>query len=278
MTAATCAQPPAAAPDALAVEGVSIAFGALRAVEGVHLRLPPGARHALIGPNGAGKSTLVGLMTGMLRPSAGRVLLGGRDVTRHDMAARARQGLARSFQTTSLFPEMTARESVTLAVAERDGLTARWIRPLRSWRRQGEEAAGILCDLGLLAISDRPVGELAYGHQRIVEIALALALRPRVLLLDEPAAGIPAGESARLFEVLERLPADVALLFIEHDMHLVRRFARHVTVLAGGRVLAEGTPAAVAADPQVRAAYLGTARAERGGTEPGRSETGEARR
>ncbi len=268
MTAALADSPRATAtpPDtmALAVEGISINFGALMAVRAVDLNLPVGARHALIGPNGAGKSTLVGLMTGVLQPTAGRVKLRGEDVTALGMPARVKRGLARTFQVTQLFPEMTGLEATALAVAERDGLTARWLRPLRSYRAQSDEAGEILHTLGVLALAGRPIGELAYGQQRIMEISLALAAKPRVLLLDEPAAGIPAGESTRLFEVLDRLPSEIALLFIEHDMHLVRRFARDVTVLAAGAVLASGTPPEVAANPLVQDAYLG----RRGGMHP----------
>lgn len=242
---------------ALSAERLSISFGSLAAVRNVDLALPVGARHALIGPNGAGKSTLVGLMTGALKSHTGRVLLRGDDVTALGMPLRVKRGLARTFQVTSLFPEMTALEATSLAICERDGFTARWLRSLASYRAQTDEAAEILRELGVLTIANIPMGELAYGHQRVMEIALALAARPRVLLLDEPAAGIPAGESGKLFEVLERLPVDLALLFIEHDMHLVRRFARHVTVLAAGAVLSEGSPIDVASDPRVQEAYLG---------------------
>ncbi|MFD2238072.1 ABC transporter ATP-binding protein [Aureimonas populi] len=248
----------ARAAEALAVERVSVSFGELKAVREVSLRLPQGARHALIGPNGAGKSTLVGAITGAVSASGGRVLLNGEDLTRLGISARARRGLARTFQITSLFPEMTAIDSVALAIAEREGLTWRFLAPLGSRAAVMDEAREILEELGLADLLGRVVGELAYGHQRVMEIAIALASRPRVLLLDEPAAGIPAGESQRLFEVLERLSRDVTVLFIEHDMHLVRRFARRVTVLAAGQVLAEGTPAEVAADAGVRDAYLGT--------------------
>lgn len=243
--------------DALSVEDVSIRFGALQAVDSVSLQLAPGARHALIGPNGAGKSTFVGLVTGTLRPDSGRVLLDGQDVTRAGFSARVRRGLVRSFQVTSLFSEMSALESVLLAIAEREGKSARMLRPLNRYDAFVDEAAEILRSVGLIGVARRRVSELAYGQQRVVEIALALAARPRVLVLDEPAAGIPAGESTRLFEVLEGLPEGVALLFVEHDMHLVRRFAQAVTVLAGGKVLARGAPAHVAANPAVQDAYLG---------------------
>lgn len=242
---------------ALSIEDASISFGELKAVDTVSLQLAVGERHALIGPNGAGKSTFVGLVTGTLRPDGGRILLGGRDVSGIGFSGRVKRGLVRTFQVTSLFSEMCALDSVALAIAEREGKTARMFRPLSRYGAVQDEALDILAQVGLADVSRRPVSELAYGQQRVVEIAIALASRPRVLVLDEPAAGIPAGESTRLFEVLERLPGDVSLLFVEHDMHLVRRFAQKVTVLAAGKILARGTPQQVAANPLVQDAYLG---------------------
>lgn len=242
---------------ALQLKGLSVRFGQLKAVDGVDLTLESGGRHALIGPNGAGKSTLVNLITGALPADSGTVALLGRDVSALSFAGRVRAGLVRTFQVTSLFPEMTPVDQVTMAVLERERKTARLLRPLRRYGAAVDEAVTILARLGLGGVAHRPVAELAYGQQRIVELALALAARPRVLVLDEPAAGIPAGESTRLFEVLEELPGDVALLFVEHDMRLVRRFARNVTVLVAGQVIAEGPPEQIAADPRVQDAYLG---------------------
>ena len=242
---------------ALAADGLCRSFGSLRVADTVSFTLPVGARHALIGPNGAGKTTLINLLTGILRPDAGRVFLGGDEVTALDPDRRVKRGLARTFQINALFPALTPLEAVTLAVCERLGLAGGWHRRLTSCRAAIEEAYQLLAALRLVDDCDRPTRELAYGRQRLLEIALALAAKPRVLLLDEPAAGVPAGESAELFEVIASLPADIAVLFIEHDMHLVFRFATRIIVLAAGRILAEGTPAEIAADPAVREVYLG---------------------
>lgn len=242
----------------LQTQGLSVSFGRLMAIDAVDLTLTEGARHALIGPNGAGKTTLINLLCGALRPTKGTVTLRGRDVTALDIAQRARQGLVRTFQINSLFPGLTPLLSLVLAVCERDGLGARWWQSLRRHTAAFDEAAHWLDHLGLTAISDVPVGQLAYGHQRLLEIALALACRPRVLLLDEPAAGLPAGESGAVLDVIDALPPDISVLLIEHDMKLVFRFARTLSVLSQGRLIAQGAPQAVAADPTVRSVYLGT--------------------
>jgi branched-chain amino acid transport system ATP-binding protein len=226
----------------------------------IELALPPGVRYALIGPNGAGKTTLVNLVTGMLRPDAGHVFLGGEDVTRLPPAQRVRRGLARTFQINALFPHLTALESVTLAVCERRGVGATWWRTLTRHRDEVDEAYEVLRSLGLGAVCHRPTRELAYGQQRLVEIALALATRPRVLLLDEPAAGVPREESHHLFAAIAGLSPDLTVLFIEHDMHVVFRFASRVIVMVGGQILVEGTPSEIAADPRVREVYLGGGR------------------
>ncbi|MDF1485985.1 ABC transporter ATP-binding protein [Ramlibacter sp. H39-3-26] len=244
---------------ALHARGLGIAFGALRALDGVSLALEPGARQALIGPNGAGKTTLINLLTGVLRPASGSITLGGLDVTRHGSDRRARAGLARTFQVNALFPSLTPLQSVLLALCEREGLGGAWWRPLRRQSALFDEAHALLARLGLGPLAGTPVAALAYGSQRLLEIALALATRPRILLLDEPAAGVPAGERVALFEVIAVLPADIGILLIEHDMDLVFRFARRISVLVAGRILAEGTPEEIAADPRVRAAYLGPA-------------------
>jgi branched-chain amino acid transport system ATP-binding protein len=243
---------------ALAAEGLGRSFGSLRVADHVSFTLPVGARHALIGPNGAGKTTLINLLTGMLRPDTGRVFLDGTEVTELDPDRRVKRGLARTFQINALFPALTPLEAVTLAVCERLGLAGDWRRRLTSCRAAIEEAHQLLASLRLIDDCDRPTRELAYGRQRLLEIALALAARPKVLLLDEPAAGVPTAESAELFEVIAALPSDIAVLFIEHDMHLVFRFATRIIVLAAGRILAEGTPAEIAADPGVREVYLGS--------------------
>jgi branched-chain amino acid transport system ATP-binding protein len=242
---------------ALAARGVDKRFGSLVVAADVNLTLPPGARHALIGPNGAGKTTLINLMTGMLRPDAGQILLGGEDVTAFAPEERVRRGLARTYQINSLFPNLTALESVTLAVCERRRVAQTWWRRLIAYREEIEEAHHILGALMLGTVCHRPARELAYGQQRLLEIALALASRPKVLLLDEPAAGVPRDESKELFAAIAGLSRDIAVLFIEHDMELVFRFASRVIVMVGGSILVEGTPAEIAADPQVRAVYLG---------------------
>ena len=247
---------------ALVACGVDKRFGSLVVAANVNLALPPGARHALIGPNGAGKTTLINLMTGMLRPDGGRILLGGDDVTALAPERRVRRGLARTYQINSLFPHLTALESVTLAVCERRRVAQTWWRRLIAYREEIEEAHQILGALMLGAVCHRPARELAYGQQRLLEIALALASRPKVLLLDEPAAGVPREESKELFAAIAGLSRDIAVLFIEHDMELVFRFASRVVVMVGGSILVEGTPAEIASDPQVRAVYLGKAQRE----------------
>ena len=244
---------------ALQTQDLGISFGAFHAVSGVNLSLEPGARQALIGPNGAGKTTLINLLTGVYRPSKGRIRMNGEDITSWSADRRARQGLARTFQINTLFPSLTPLSSVVLAISEREGLGAVWWRPLRRHAAVYDEAHALLARLKLDALADVPVSELAYGKQRLLEIALALAAKPRILLLDEPAAGVPEDESGELFEVIDELPADISVLFIEHDMKLVFRFSRRISVLVTGQVLTEGTPAEIGRDPRVREVYLGQA-------------------
>jgi branched-chain amino acid transport system ATP-binding protein len=228
----------------------------------IDLALPRGVRYALIGPNGAGKTTLINLITGMLRPDSGQIFLGdGEDATeitslRPDK--RVHRGLARTFQINQLFPQLTPLEAVTLAILEREGSSKVWWRSLPAYEKAAEEAHGILASLNLKDLLNRQAKELAYGQQRLVEIALALATRPRVLLLDEPAAGVPRTESAELFEVIARLSSELTILFIEHDMEVVFRFASRILVMVGGRILVEGTPAEISRDERVREVYLGT--------------------
>ena len=242
---------------ALSTRDLSRRFGALAAVDGVSLSIPHGARHALIGPNGAGKTTLINLLTGALAPSSGEVYLGEERITALPAHARVKRGLVRTYQVTSLFPRLTVEESVLLAVLERAG--AGWqLAPAASGHEGArEETRALLAQLGLAGDAARLAAELPYGRQRLLEIALALASRPAILLLDEPAAGIPSAESIEVLTAIAALPADVSVLFIEHDMDLVFRFAQRITVLVAGRVLMEGTPAEVAADERVRAVYLG---------------------
>ena len=244
----------------LSTRGLDKRFGSLVVAHGIQLALPPGARYALIGPNGAGKTTLINLMTGMLRPDAGQIFLGGEEITSLGPTARVKRGLVRTFQINTLFPDLSALEAVTLAICERHGHSRIWWRRLAAYREALDEAYGILASLMLGPDCYRLTRELAYGQQRLLEIALALATRPRVLLLDEPAAGVPRGESAALFSVIAGLSQEVTVLFIEHDMDVVFRFASRIIVLVGGRVLVEGTPEEIAADRRVREVYLGQRR------------------
>jgi branched-chain amino acid transport system ATP-binding protein len=242
---------------ALETVGLHKRFGALVVANDINFRLEPGARHALIGPNGAGKTTFINLITGRLSPSAGQVLLGGRDVTVLPQAVRVRRGLGRTFQINTLFRGLSVLENVALAVAEREGRGGDMFRSASSRRSVLEQAYALLQQLRFAEDALTRVQELPYGKQRLVEIAIALGLQPTVLLLDEPAAGVPSAESATIIEMIEQLPPDIAVLIIEHDMDLVFRFARRITVLVQGRVLIEGTPAEIAADARVREVYLG---------------------
>ena len=242
---------------ALETVGLEKTFGGIVAANRVSLKLEKGARHALIGPNGAGKTTLINLLTGVLRPNAGRILLDGVDITTAARHRRARWGLTRTFQINQLFPSLTPLEAVYLVIAEREGKGAVW------WRRAGhddalaDEAAALLARFGLAEVANVLTSTLSYGLQRLLEIALALASQPSVLLLDEPAAGIPEGERDQILAIVAELPRTVTILLVEHDMDLVFSFAERITVLVGGAILAEGTPAEIAADANVRAAYLG---------------------
>ncbi|MBS0322026.1 MAG: ABC transporter ATP-binding protein [Proteobacteria bacterium] len=243
----------------LATHGLRKVFGGLTATDNVSLTLATGARHALIGPNGAGKTTLVNLLTGTFPPTAGRIELGGDDITALPSHVRVQRGLARTFQINQLFMGFTPEETLALAVAQREGLARRMLKPLGSFAPLVDEVADLLARFHLTDFARRRVRELAYGQQRLVEIALAVAARPRVLLLDEPVAGVPTGESGEILDTLAALPADVSVLLIEHDMDLVFRFATQITVLVNGAVLVEGPSEAIARDPAVKAAYLGEA-------------------
>lgn len=244
---------------ALELLGLRKSFGGLVVTDDVNLRLNAGARHALIGPNGAGKSTLVGLVCGAIRPDDGQVLLFGRDLTRVSIHARVKAGLVRSFQITSLFPRLTAFENVLLAVNEHEGVAGRLWQSVHDLRTNRDRCHQILEELQISDQADMPVQDMSYGEQRLVEIALVLALKPRVLLLDEPAAGIPSTETGLLLDALRKLPAEMAILMIEHDMGMVREFCTDTTVLVSGRVLASGTTAEVMNSDAVRDVYLGRA-------------------
>jgi branched-chain amino acid transport system ATP-binding protein len=242
---------------ALATRGLAKRFGSLVVAEDIAIELPAGVRYALIGPNGAGKTTLINLITGMLRPDAGAIFLGDGEITALPPDERVRRGLVRTYQINSLFPHLTVLESVTLVVCERRRVAQTWWRQLAAYSHEIDEAYEILAALTLGPACHRVTRELPYGQQRLLEIALALATRPKVLLLDEPAAGVPREESKDLFAAIAGLSRDITVLFIEHDMDLVFRFASRVIVMVGGRVLVEGTPAEIASDPRVRAVYLG---------------------
>jgi branched-chain amino acid transport system ATP-binding protein len=242
---------------ALATRGLSMSFGSLVVARDIEMSLPVGARYALIGPNGAGKTTLINLMTGMLTPNAGRIVLGDEDITDLEPQDRVRRGLARTFQINTLFAGLNALEAVTLVVAERRGIAGMFWKNIAVHHEAIEEAYDILARLRLGDCCYQATRELPYGRQRLLEIALALATKPKVLLLDEPAAGVPQEESGDIFEVVASLSDDLTLLFIEHDMHVVFRFATHIIVLVGGAIFTQGSPAEIAANPGVREVYLG---------------------
>jgi len=241
----------------LEVRDLTKCFDGLQVAAGLSLDLAAGDRTALIGPNGAGKTSFVNLVSGHLRPDAGTIRLAGADITRLAPAARVRQGLARSFQVTRLFPSLTAEEHVALALLQREGRTGRLFGSYRAMPEVVDEARAILGLLQLEGVAAVPAGAIAYGQQRLLEIALVLALRPRVLLLDEPAAGVPHADSALIERALAHLPAELAVLLIEHDMEFVFRFARRVIVLVEGAIIFAGSAAEAAASPAVREAYLG---------------------
>jgi len=241
----------------LQTRNLSKSFGGFVASNNVSLSIQPGARQALIGPNGAGKTTLINLLTGFLEPNSGEVFLMGANVTRLAQHQRVKRGLVRTFQINQLFAEMSVLESVTLSACERLGLGWRWWQPVERHLAALDAATELLATLRLLDVAHEKVRSLPYGRQRLVEIALALASRPQVLLLDEPAAGVPASESRELFESIARLPKDVTILLIEHDMDLVFRFAERISVMVGGALLAEDVPEVIARDRRVREVYLG---------------------
>jgi len=232
-------------------------FGALTAARDIDFRLEAGARHALIGPNGAGKTTFINLLTGVLSPTSGAILLRGRDITRVDQAQRVKLGIARTFQINRLFRRLTVLENVYIAVAERVGAAPSKFQPAGARRDVVEEAMGLLATLKLTADAGRLVSDLPYGRQRLVEIAISLGLKPEILLLDEPAAGVPSAESHIILDAIDGLPREIGVLIIDHDMDLVFRFAERITVMVSGAVFATGTPQEIGADPNVRAVYLG---------------------
>ncbi|MFM2119306.1 MAG: Lipopolysaccharide export system ATP-binding protein LptB [Pseudomonadota bacterium] len=245
-------------PVVLQTLGLCKQFGGLAATRDVSLSLRRGARQALIGPNGAGKTTLVNQLTGVLAPSSGRIELAGRDITALPAHRRVGLGLVRTFQINQLWAGLTPRASLALVVSQRLGRSRRWWQALADDREVAAEVEALLARFRLDDCADRKTAELAYGKRRLLEIALAVALQPQVLLLDEPAAGVPAGERADILATLAALPAEVAVLLIEHDMDLVFSFAERITVLVSGALLTEGPREQIAADPEVRAVYLGS--------------------
>jgi branched-chain amino acid transport system ATP-binding protein len=242
---------------ALETRGLLKRFGGLVATNDVSFRLEQGARHALIGPNGAGKTTFINLLTGVLAPTSGQILLEGEDITRLRPELRVQRGLARTFQINQLFPAMTPLETLGLAVSERMGGGRDWWRVIGSKHEIIDEIVEVAQRFRLTDVLDERTSNLAYGKQRLLEIAVAFACRPRVLLLDEPAAGVPEAERHELLATVAALPRDVSVLLIEHDMDLVFSFADRISVLVNGALFTEGTVEEVSTDPKVRAVYLG---------------------
>ena len=241
----------------LSCQGLVKKFGGITATNNVTLDVRRGARHALIGPNGAGKTTLINLLTGVLPPTEGRITLEGQDITRLAPHKRVRRGMVRTFQINQLFSSMTPLETLALVVSQHGGLGTRFWAPLGRHAGVPERAQQLLEQFHLAEVMNQRTEHLAYGKRRLLEIAIALACEPRVLLLDEPVAGVPAGEREEILQTVAALPADVSVLLIEHDMDLVFSFAKRMTVLVNGAVLTEGDPDAIAADPRVREVYLG---------------------
>ena len=241
----------------LETRGLCKTFGGIVATDNVYFKLPAGARHALIGPNGAGKTTFVNQLTGVLKPTAGQIFFQDQDVTGWSVRRRATAGIARTFQINQLFADLTPVESLVLAITEREDAGRDWFRPLGTRNDIVAEAVELLETLGISDVRDAQVGSLPYGKQRLLEIALALAAKPKLLLLDEPAAGVPESEREQILDVVARLPESVALVLIEHDMHLVFRFAKTISVLVNGALFCEGTAEEIARDPRVRQVYLG---------------------
>lgn len=246
------------APDiVLSAQGLVKRFGGITATNNVTLNLLRGARHALIGPNGAGKTTLINLLTGVLEPSEGRIILEGQDVTQLAPHDRVKRGMVRTFQINQLFDTLTPLETLALTVSQQLGLGGKWWQALGANPTVKRRCEQLLEQFHLTQVMNQKTNELAYGKRRLLEIAIALACEPRVLLLDEPVAGVPAGEREELLQTVAALPADVSVLLIEHDMDLVFSFANRMTVLVNGTVLTEGNPDQIANDPRVKAVYLG---------------------
>jgi len=242
---------------ALETRGLQKQFGALNVTRDLSLRIQQGARHALIGPNGAGKTTIINLLTGVLKPDRGQILLEGADITDLPVHTRVLRGLSRTFQINQLYADLTPLETIGLAVSERLGRGGDWWRTMGTRDDVNAEIAQNLQRFNLLDVMGDLTATLPYGKQRLLEIAVAIAAKPHVLLLDEPAAGVPASERQDILAAVAALPRDVTVLLIEHDMDLVFSFADRISVLVGGALLVEGLPDEVAQDPRVKAVYLG---------------------
>jgi branched-chain amino acid transport system ATP-binding protein len=241
----------------LSARGLVKRFGGITATQNVDLDVRRGARHALIGPNGAGKTTLINLLTGVLQPTEGRIVLEGEDITNLAPHRRVRRGMVRTFQINQLFNPLTPLETLALVVSQHKGLGGGFWKPLGTSKEVARRCEQLLAQFHLTEVMNQRTEHLAYGKRRLLEIAIALACEPRVLLLDEPVAGVPAGEREELLQTVAALPADVSVLLIEHDMDLVFSFADRMTVLVNGAVLTEGTPDEIANNPEVKAVYLG---------------------
>ena len=246
-----------AQPTVLHAQNLVKRFGGITATDHVTLELKKGARHALIGPNGAGKTTLINLLTVVLPPTEGRIVLEGQDITGLTPHLRVQRGMVRTFQINQLFDTLTPLQTLALTVSRHLGLGARWWQPLGRSSEVSRRCEQLLEQFHLTEVMDQETRVLAYGKRRLLEIAIALACEPRVLLLDEPVAGVPAGEREELLQTVAALPADVSVLLIEHDMDLVFNFATYITVLVNGGLLTEGLPEEIASDPRVKAVYLG---------------------
>jgi ABC-type branched-subunit amino acid transport system ATPase component len=244
---------------ALETRGLDKQFGGLKVTRDLSLKIAQGARHALIGPNGAGKTTVINLLTGVLKPNSGRILLEGNDITDLTVHARVLRGLSRTFQINQLYPDLTPIETIGLAVSERLGRGGDWWRVMGTRDDINAEIAENLERFRLTDVMNEVTATLPYGKQRLLEIAVAIATKPRVLLLDEPAAGVPESERHDILAAVAHLPRDVTVLLIEHDMDLVFSFADRISVLVNGAMLVEGAPDEVARDPRVKAVYLGEA-------------------
>ncbi|QDM16199.1 ABC transporter ATP-binding protein [Tardiphaga sp. vice352] len=241
----------------LQLQNLRKSYGALRVTDDVTLTIEPGELHAIIGPNGAGKTTLIHQISGLARPDSGRVVFDGQDVTRLSMAERARLGLVRSFQITSILPRFSALENVALAVQARSGSSFKFLGNAAGERDLNEIAMALLARFGLAPRADVPAGQMSHGEKRQLEIAIALAAKPKLLLLDEPLAGTSHDESQRLINTLQALRRELPIVLIEHDMDAVFALADRVSVLVYGRIIASGTPQSIRDNADVRAAYLG---------------------